>query len=72
MLRRTIKEEDWDRVKAGRIPEASVWSPVLSHPRFSSRELPRGSSSPVLGITKRDGTWASVSRAPGGPSWVFG
>lgn len=44
----TMREQSWERVKAGRIPETSVWSPVLSHPRFPSRVLGGGGAEKQL------------------------
>lgn len=37
-----MREQSWELVEAGRIPEASVWSPVLFRPRFPISEFPGG------------------------------
>lgn len=37
-----MREQSWEPVEASRIPEASVWSPVLFRPRFPIREFPGG------------------------------
>lgn len=42
----TRREQSWEKVKAGRIPETSVWSPVLSS-QVSKQSVSQGEKAAV-------------------------